>query len=90
MYADGHFDVAASASMFFVPVKTGDQVTVTSTVGPGSAGTVTAYAFQLDTKRAIISTLFSYVYRYTAAGNIYRSCNTSGFYCDPHKNRYDI
>ena len=39
MYADGHFDVAASASMFFVPVKTGDQVTVTSTVGPGSAGT---------------------------------------------------
>ena len=60
MYADGHFDVAASASMFFVPVKTGDQVTVTSTVGPGSAGTVTAYAFQLDTKRAIISTLFSY------------------------------
>ncbi|WP_290008136.1 phage tail fiber domain-containing protein, partial [Acinetobacter pittii] len=60
MYADGHFDVAASASMFFVPVKTGDQVTVTSTVGPGSAGTVTAYAFQLNTKRAIISTLFSY------------------------------
>ncbi len=60
MYADGHFDVAASASMFFVPVKTGDQVTVTSTVGPGSAGTVTAYAFQLDTKRAIISTLFSF------------------------------
>ncbi|WP_017399982.1 BNR-4 repeat-containing protein [Acinetobacter pittii] len=60
MYADGHFDVAASASMFYVPVKTGDQVTVTSTVGPGNAGTVTAYAFQLDTKRAIISTLFSY------------------------------
>ncbi len=58
MYADGHFDVAASASMFYVPVKTGDQVTVTSTVGPGSAGTVTAYAFQLDTKRTIISTLF--------------------------------
>ncbi|WP_406860153.1 BNR-4 repeat-containing protein [Acinetobacter baumannii] len=60
MYADGHFDVAASASMFYVPVKTGDQVTVTSTVGPGSAGTVTAYAFQLDTKRTIISTLFSF------------------------------
>ena len=60
MYADGHFDVANSASMFYVPVKTGDQVTVTSAVGPGSAGTVTAYAFQLDTKRAIISTLYSF------------------------------
>ena len=59
MYADGHFDVANSASMFYVPVKAGDQITVTSAVGPGSAGTVTAYAFQLDTKRAIISTLYS-------------------------------
>ncbi|SSP18607.1 sialidase [Acinetobacter pittii] len=60
MYADGHFDVANSASMFYVPVKAGDQITVTSAVGPGSAGTVTAYAFQLDTKRAIISTLYSF------------------------------
>ncbi|MDC5102755.1 BNR repeat-containing protein [Acinetobacter baumannii] len=60
MYADGHFDVANSASMFYVPVKAGDQITVTSTVGPGSAGTVTAYAFQLDTKRSIISTLYSF------------------------------
>ena len=42
MYADGHFDVANSASMFYVPVKAGDQITVTSAVGPGSAGTVTA------------------------------------------------
>ncbi|MDV4269645.1 BNR repeat-containing protein [Acinetobacter baumannii] len=60
MYADGHFDVANSASMFYVPVKAGDQITVTSAVGPGSAGTVTAYAFQLDTKRVIISTLYSF------------------------------